>query len=253
MKVLGVDFETTGLDPAKDRIIEIGAVLYDTDCGQPVKFMSEFVYEKRKTPILSEFIIKLTGINDDLLIKYGINYKSALAQLLKLAGEADLVIAHHAEFDFNFFIHELGKEKISAVISPWACSMSDIPWNSMIKSKALNHIAADMGFINPFQHRACFDVLTMLKVVQIFGEKARTLPDHEDFDPWDYLKKEVAHPKMTLIANISYDDRKLASDRGFKWNQGEAPKQWSKQVRQHRVPVLMEACRAEFEIIVEEK
>jgi oligoribonuclease (3'-5' exoribonuclease) len=36
MKLLGIDLETTGLDVTKDRIIEIGMVLWETDTQTPI-------------------------------------------------------------------------------------------------------------------------------------------------------------------------------------------------------------------------
>ena len=51
MKLLGVDLETGGsfdADIIKDNFItEIGAVLWDTELGQPVKMLNELVFMGR--------------------------------------------------------------------------------------------------------------------------------------------------------------------------------------------------------------
>lgn len=55
-----LDFETTGLSPIVDEIIQIGALLYID--GKPVKRFEQNINPNRKIP---EKIIRLTGIKQE--------------------------------------------------------------------------------------------------------------------------------------------------------------------------------------------
>ena len=57
---VSIDLETTGLNPKRDRIIEIGAIRVEQ--GQIVEEFSTFVDPGRK---LEERITELTGIRDE--------------------------------------------------------------------------------------------------------------------------------------------------------------------------------------------
>ncbi|MBD3224635.1 MAG: DEAD/DEAH box helicase [Caldithrix sp.] len=54
-----IDLETTGLDPEKDQIIEIGAIKYER--GQEKEVFEQLINPERPIP---EFITRLTGITD---------------------------------------------------------------------------------------------------------------------------------------------------------------------------------------------
>ena len=59
---IAVDIETTGLSPVKDKIIEIGAVKVKD--GKIVDQFSKLIDPKIE---LTERIVSLTGITDDML------------------------------------------------------------------------------------------------------------------------------------------------------------------------------------------
>lgn len=116
-----VDTETTGLQHARDEVIEIGAVAftYDSDgrIGDVVGVYSGL--RQPMAPIPPE-ITRLTGITDEMVVGQEID----IAALDALIEPADLVIAHNARFDRPFC------EKLSPVFVPkaWACSVSEICW-----------------------------------------------------------------------------------------------------------------------------
>ena len=60
-----IDLETTGLDPRRDKIIEIGAVRIER--GETVGEWETFVNPGRKLP---ERIVELTGIHDGDPVSY---------------------------------------------------------------------------------------------------------------------------------------------------------------------------------------
>ena len=90
------DLETTGLDSANDRIIEIGAVRIKDGIIQPERF-STFVDPKQP---LSSKIISLTGITDEMLVGAP-SQEEAVRDFFEFAGDRPLV-AHNANFDVGF-------------------------------------------------------------------------------------------------------------------------------------------------------
>jgi DNA polymerase-3 subunit epsilon len=89
------DFETTGLRPDSDRIIEIGAVKYID--GEEVSSFETLVNPIR---LLSAQITELTGITN-LQLKDAPTLDTVLPELLEFVGDLPLV-AHNAPFDSAF-------------------------------------------------------------------------------------------------------------------------------------------------------
>jgi len=216
MKVLGIDFETTGLDAEKDRIIEIGAVLWDTESGIPLKMQSDFVFyvdskEGRAKPplpnssgvfaeIITSKIEKLTGISSDMLWDHGVPADMALSRLIGMAGRADYLVAHNASFDKEFC-----RIATKGVIDKhWICTMKDINYPEGMGKGDLTSIAARHGFLNPFAHRALFDVLTMFNIAQKYDWK-------------ETIHRSLAG-EVTFKAQVDYNNRDKAKEAGFHWD-----------------------------------
>ncbi|HKM04956.1 MAG TPA: 3'-5' exonuclease [Lachnospiraceae bacterium] len=92
---VSIDLETTGLDPKKDKIIEIGAVKVRN--GIIIDTFETFVNPSRR---LDEKITQITGItNDDL--KMAKEPEVAIKELLSFIGE-DMLLGHCIRFDYAF-------------------------------------------------------------------------------------------------------------------------------------------------------
>src|SRR5258707_1258070 len=97
MKLLmGVDFETQGLDATKDRVTETGAVTWDPSSKQPVRISGFLV---KAAGGVSAEIAKLTGITNEMLDSYGVESRAGLQAILAMAKTAKFLVAHNAEFD----------------------------------------------------------------------------------------------------------------------------------------------------------
>ena len=94
------DFETTGLDPQKDRVIEMAAIRIAN--GQVVGEFSTLVQFAGK---LSPKIIEITGITDAAL-KYGFEETTAFKIFNRFIGNS-LIVAHNAAFDLGFLHYSL--------------------------------------------------------------------------------------------------------------------------------------------------
>ncbi len=93
-----IDLETTGANPVRDRITEIGIVEVD---GDEVTTWSTLVNPERTIP---QFIQQLTGINDAMVADAPTFAQVAEELAERLHGR--LFIAHNARFDYGFVRHE---------------------------------------------------------------------------------------------------------------------------------------------------
>lgn len=101
-----IDLETTGLDPKRDRIIEIGAVRVEQ--GKVTGEWETFVNPERK---LEERIVELTGIRDEQLVKAA-KIVEVLPELLVFLGDC-VLLGHSVLFDFSFLKRAAVNEKMT--------------------------------------------------------------------------------------------------------------------------------------------
>lgn len=90
-----VDLETTGLNAARDRIIEIGALKVRS--GEVVDSFSELVNPGR---MISSVITGVTGITDEM-VRDADSIQRVLPRFLEFAGE-DVLLGHNLQFDYSF-------------------------------------------------------------------------------------------------------------------------------------------------------
>lgn len=103
---IALDLETTGLDPIKDRIVEIGAVLFNKK-GIIDTFQS-FVNPQMLIP---EQAFNIHGINNDM-VKDSALIEDVLRQLQAFAHGA-CPVAHNAYFDAGFLLYDLSRNNIN--------------------------------------------------------------------------------------------------------------------------------------------
>ncbi len=100
-----LDLETTGLDPKKDKIIEIGAVRVR---GGEIDSMLETFINPGRT--LDERITELTGIVDEQLADAP-DIGQILPELLDFIGD-DVLLGHSVLFDYSFVKRAAVNEKL---------------------------------------------------------------------------------------------------------------------------------------------
>lgn len=205
MLILGKDYETTGLDPEKHSINEVGMVLWDTDLHAPLKVMG-FLVDPGPNAVWDPITEKINGITPDLCTKHGYKDERALRQVLAWYEQADAICAHNGtRFDHPFFDAWCKRYGYTVENKLWIDTNTDVELGELDfkKSRKLVYMAADRQFLNPFPHRAVFDVMTMLKIL-----------DAEDLERVLFLAKQ---PVVDVQALVSYDDRELAKARGYRW------------------------------------
>lgn len=194
MLVLGLDLETTGLKPESDEIIEVGAVVWDTDRMAPVKIYSELVQAQTEVP---QEITRITGITNQDLQNWGVSPQEALLNLEALAQRCEYIVAHNGlEFDKLFIDRYLEQIPDIQLDLPWIDTMTDLPYPEDLKTRKLSYVAAEHGFLNPFAHRSLFDVLTMMKVFSSYP-----LADVIEF---------AKSPMVRVVAQVSFAEKDKA-------------------------------------------
>lgn len=246
MRILGLDLETTGLDTAQDRITEIGLVLWDAKDSRPLVTVGAFYYdpsyEEKFTPEVTQMMGDLCGITPEMLREFGTSPKANLEWLDKFCHQhrVEAVVAHNGEnYDKPLLMAELSRNGVAADFFRslhWIDTRQDLPWEKEPSSRRLTHLAADSGFINPFEHRAVFDVLTMLKVLS-------------QYDIATVIENSKI-PFITVRAMVGYADRQLAKDQRYSWEKlGEKTwqKSWVKKIRENQFELEKQKCQ--FEVV----
>ena len=96
LNFVAIDLETTGLKSDSDNIIELAAVRYKQ--GKPVGQYHSLVKCEGNIP---ENIVRLTGIKNELLKKYGQTLEKSIKELLEFI-EDDILVGHYISFDMGF-------------------------------------------------------------------------------------------------------------------------------------------------------
>ena len=151
------DVETTGLDSAKDEIIEIGACKIKN--GKIVEVFSTFVKPSKKIPAE---ITDLTGITDEM-VKDAPTINYVLPDFYKFCYNATIV-AHNLQFDMGF-IHNAAKRFSynfnNSTMDTLEMSRSKI---GGLKNYKLGTIVAHLGIVLENAHRAVNDATATAKV-----------------------------------------------------------------------------------------
>jgi len=201
-----VDTETTGLDARKDKIIEIGMIVFDYDpvTGQPIQVRETYGGLEDPGFPLGPETVRLTGITDALVA--GQRFDDAA--LTALLSGTQLVIAHNAAFDRPFL------EKRLPVFSdlPWGCSMMDIDWEAEgISSRKLDYLAFRQGFFFD-AHRAEEDCQALLEILAL----PLPLSTQPGLKP---ILDRLPQKSYTVSAlNSPFSTKDLLKERQYRWN-----------------------------------
>lgn len=153
------DLETTGLDPQRDRIIEIGAM--EVIQGKPGRTFTTLVQPVTAQPgyFVSPFITQLTGITNEKLLTAP-RAKEALEAFGRFLGSR-VVVGYNVGFDMGFLQQGFQQELHKALPNDW---VDVLPMAQALfplwEHHRLNNLAAFYHVENPRAHRALSDVET---------------------------------------------------------------------------------------------
>ena len=204
---IAVDTETTGLDSAKEDLIEIGAVHFKD--GEQIDSFQSFIHINRPLP---DAIKVLTHIADKDLVNAP-SLKMVLQDFLEFIGKTPLCF-HNAGFDLGFLNESLGKCRLSPLKNKYydTVDLSRI-FLPHLKSHSLGTVAEYFDVINPHAHRAqhdaqatgeCFNAITDFIIDHIDLKLVKQIEEIASFayqqnGMLDYLQKILAYlTKMYL-------------------------------------------------------
>lgn len=201
-RVLILDTETTGLDPEKDAVIEVGAILYSVGSASALTSFSTLLAAGANPAE------PINRISEAALAEAGgvLSRENAWLYVFSMAEKADAIIAHNAEFDRRFAPDPLRKGR------PWICSKNDLEWP---KQTALGMslvglaLAHDLGVSHA--HRALTDCDLLSRLLTRAQELGTDLGK---------MLARGMRPKCEAIAMVSYDEREKAKTAGFSWDPG---------------------------------
>lgn len=204
-----LDTETTGLNHAEDKVIELGMVAFEFNpaTGEILRVTERYSgFEDPGIPIPKE-ITEITGITDEMV--RGQAFQDSQVNLL--AQQAQLVIAHNAAFDRKFVE---ARFPIFCKI-PWACSVSQIEWQAeRISSRVLEYLLIKTGGLIINAHRALDDAEGVLGL--LLGK----LPV-SGVPIFKTLLGNANETTSRLSAvGAPFDKKDILKQRGYRWNDG---------------------------------
>jgi DNA polymerase-3 subunit epsilon len=223
-----LDFEATGIDPIKAAIIEYAIMLFDTQINQPVLIKNELV----DSDIVSDEVTEITGITNDMMVKWGHSPKQAMGDIAELIHKCDYVVAHNGlSYDKPLLEIHCFEYKIALSQRQWIDTRYDLPFPDKIKDRKLVHLAAAHGFVNPMAHRALSDVMTLQHLFCMY--------------PLEKIIEIASTPLITIKAEVSFGNKDEAKKRGYYWDPDK--KIWFKQIREC---FYAKEAKAPFKVIV---
>lgn len=164
--LVSLDIETTGLDPERDAILEIGVIVFRG--GEVVDEYSSLINPGRPIPAK---ITELTGITDAMVERDGVPLWDALAETQRLCGNAP-IIGHNIAFDLGF----LRRQRVLATnpsIDTFELASILIPHAGRYSLGALGR---ELGITEPATHRALDDARVTRQLYLRVFDRAVALP-----------------------------------------------------------------------------
>ncbi|MFW5695027.1 MAG: PolC-type DNA polymerase III [Alkalispirochaeta sp.] len=154
------DFETTGLHPAVDRIVEFGAVRFTV--GQE---LAEFEELSNPGMEIHPDAARVSGITTEMVVDKA-PVASVLPRFMEFAGDA-ILIAHNAEFDAGFLRAELQRAGMPTVenliIDTQVLAQKAFPGK---KSYSLQNLVEMLGIPANTAHRARDDARQCMRLFE---------------------------------------------------------------------------------------
>ena len=214
--LLILDTETTGLNPELDRCLEVGAILFH------VKTRSIIAQQSFLLPVDSNLAESINHIPAEIT-RIPQPWQEAIKYFKSLISSADVLVAHNVAFDKEWF----GLNYLPEVSKPWLCTMEDIRWPSRLSLRnrpSVRDLALAYEVPVWKAHRALTDCIYLAEVF------CRC-------DDLEILLERGLEPRRLMKANVSYDQRHLAKQAGFRWDE-PIRRAWTKRLSDREIAEL---------------
>lgn len=172
------DFETSGLNPEKDQVIEIAAIRCMGD-----EVISEFSTLIKFDGNLSPKVIELTGIKVENLT-HGLTEDTAFRILNRIIGDS-LLVAHNAAFDLSFLHHTLMRLANRSIQNSFIDTLT-VCRDKLYYPHTLNDVCAHYAVTLDGAHRAMNDVYACWEVFKRITQEVNI---ESYINKLSYLKK----------------------------------------------------------------
>ncbi len=184
-----VDLETTGLDPRRDEVIEVGIAFVED--GVVVRRVSRLFRPRRPLPLV---IVRLTGLTDEVLLGEP-DFDSFLPELAGLL-RGWTVVAHNAAFEQSFLEGTL--EALGAPVLD-TCELlhylhPELPSHSLENLIRWTHVGTLAA------HRALQDAEDTFAALHVVLQRCVEEARHEDVAELLWLLEGAADAPTALIA-----------------------------------------------------
>ncbi len=200
-EIIVFDVETTGLNPKKERLTEIGAVKLKN-----MQIIDSFNIMVNPEKTIPQKIVELTGITDEMVADAP-KEEEAIRKFIEFCGSDAVLVAHNARFDDSFIQSACQRHDINfeyALIDTLILCQCMLP--EMGRHK-LNLVAKQLKLGKFEHHRASDDARMLAKIYielvnRLINEKnLKTLAELNTKSGSIDVKKLKSHHHIILVRN----------------------------------------------------
>ncbi len=180
-RFIAFDTETTGLNNYYDRIIEVGAVLFED--GKPVRQYGSLIHSVNYVPYEAKMVNHIT----DQMVRSAPEPDKVYEELCAFFGNAlngdTVLVGHNATFDMGFLNAQFARMGINAdIVYADTCSLSRIALPRLYSHRQ-DMVANAFGIQNRQSHRAVTDAEVcgqiMTKMIPLLRKNEKVMKETE--------------------------------------------------------------------------